>query len=109
MNFNLIKWFKELLIGKDIMTKLPNGGELWEFNTGDKYYYLNNRRHRKDGPAVEFANGDKVWYINGILHREDGPAIECANGYYRWYLHGECLSCTTQEEFERFMKLKAFW
>jgi hypothetical protein len=106
---NLIKWFKELLIGKDIITKLPNGGELWEFNTGDKYYYLNNRRHRKDGPAVDHANGDKIWYINGSYHREDGPAVDYINGDKRWYFNGEYIPCKSQEEFERLMRLKAFW
>ena len=27
---------------------------------GDKYWFLNGKRHRVDGPAVEFANGDKA-------------------------------------------------
>ena len=29
---------------------------------------------------VIFPNGTKYWYLNGKFHREDGPAIECANG-----------------------------
>lgn len=33
--------------------------------------------------------GDKFWYLNGKLHRENGPAIERANGYEEWYLNGE--------------------
>ena len=32
---------------------------------GDKYWRLNGKRHREDGPAVEFANGDKEWLLNG--------------------------------------------
>ncbi len=32
---------------------------------GDKSWYLNDKLHREDGPAVEFANGDKYWYLNG--------------------------------------------
>lgn len=35
------------------------------YNSGDKYWYLNGKLHRLDGPAVEFANGDKHWYLNG--------------------------------------------
>jgi hypothetical protein len=31
---------------------------------GNKYWYLNGRRHRIDGPAVEYADGDKSWYLN---------------------------------------------
>ena len=27
-----------------------------------------------------YPNGDKYWCLNGKLHREDGPAIEWANG-----------------------------
>jgi hypothetical protein len=41
------------------ITKLPNGGELYEYPNGDKYWFLNDKRHREDGPAVEYNNGDK--------------------------------------------------
>ncbi len=54
---------------------------------GDTFWYLNDKQHREDGPAVENANGDKLWYLNGKLHREDGPAIEYANGNKYWYLN----------------------
>ena len=90
-------------------TKLPNGGEFCEFPNGSKEWYLNGKRHREDGPAVIFPNGDKWWYVDGKLHREDGPAIEWDNGKKSWYLNGERIPCTTQEEFERLMLLKAFW
>jgi len=59
------------------------------YNNGDKYWYLNGRRHREDGPAIECASGDKSWYLNGKLHREDGPAVEWADGYKYWYLNGK--------------------
>ena len=36
-----------------------------------------------------WANGDKFWYLNGKLHREDGPAREWANGSKYWYLNGK--------------------
>jgi hypothetical protein len=32
---------------------------------GDKYWLLNGKRHREDGPAVEGANGTKEWWLNG--------------------------------------------
>jgi hypothetical protein len=32
---------------------------------GDKFWYLNDKLHREDGPAVEYSNGDKSWYLNG--------------------------------------------
>ena len=31
-----------------------------------------------DGPAIEQANGDKWWCLNGKTHRTDGPAVEWA-------------------------------
>jgi len=55
---------------------------------GSKYYYVNNKFHREDGPAVEYADGIKVWYKNGLYHREDGPAIEYSDGNRCWYLNG---------------------
>jgi hypothetical protein len=67
-------------------TKLPNGGILSEWPDGTTIWSLNNKWHREDGPAVEWPNGDK-----------------------RWCLNGQHIPCATQEEFERLMKLRAFW
>ena len=77
---------------------------------GTKFWYINgNILHREDGPAVEHTNGYKAWYINDKLHREDGPAVEYASGTKEWYINNERIDCKTQEQFERLMKLKAFW
>jgi len=38
---------------------------------GNKYWFLNGKRHREDGPAVEWANGDKSWYLNGVSVTEE--------------------------------------
>ena len=59
------------------------------FDSGNKYWYLNGKRHREDGPAVEYTSGIKEWYLNGKRHREDGPAIEWPNGSKEWYLKGK--------------------
>ena len=59
---------------------------------GDKRWYLNDKRHRTDGPAIEYSNGSKFWYLNGEYHRTDGPAIEYNNGNKLWYIHGHELS-----------------
>jgi hypothetical protein len=48
-------------------------------------------------------------YGTCTLHREDGPAIEYPNGDKYWYFNGKEVDCCCQEEFEQFMKLKAFW
>ena len=42
-----------------------------------------------------YADGDKYWWLNGKLHREDGPAVEYADGSKFWYLKSERV---TEEE-----------
>ena len=69
-------------------------GPAVEFSNGSKMWYLNNQRHRIDGPAVEWVDGSKEWCLNGLLHRTDGPAVEWANGTKQWYLNGKELSET---------------
>ena len=32
---------------------------------GTKYWYLNGKKHREDGPDIEFSCGTKKWYLNG--------------------------------------------
>ena len=56
---------------------------------GTKYWFLNGKRHRVNGPAVEYANGNRSWYLNGKRHRVNGPAVEYANGDKWWYLDGK--------------------
>jgi len=63
---------------------------------GTKRWYLNDKYHRTDGPAIEYINGDKHWFLNGKRHRTDGPAIEYYNGTKRWCLNGINIS---QEEY----------
>ena len=71
-------------------------GPAIEYSNGDRYWYINGKQHREDGPAIEHADGDKFWYINGKLHREDGPAEEYADGDKFWYINGKEL---TEEEY----------
>lgn len=84
-------------------------GPAIELADSSKQWWFNGKRHRIDGPAIERANGNKLWYLNGKLHREDGPAIEFANGYKEWYFNSNHIKCSSQEEFEKLIKLKAFW
>ena len=62
---------------------------------GNKFWYLDDKLHRVDGPAIEDVGGDTFWYLDDKLHRVDGPAIEYTNGGKEWYLNGEEL---TEEE-----------
>ena len=45
-----------------------------------------------------YPNGDKFWWLNDKLHREDGPAYEGANGSKSWYLNDKEV---TEEEHKR--------
>ena len=71
-------------------------GPAIEFADGNRYWYLNGDLHREDGPACEYPDGTRWWYLNGKRHREDGPAIEYSDGRRWWYLNGEEY---TEEEF----------
>ena len=87
-----------------------NGSEYWYLNdklhredgpavkhlSGDELWYIDGKLHRIDGPAIEYNTGSKFWYKNGELHREDGPAVEYVDGYKEWYLNGIEF---TEEEF----------
>tara|TARA_R110000851_G_scaffold263809_1_gene416360 strand:- start:16 stop:294 length:279 start_codon:yes stop_codon:yes gene_type:complete len=57
-----------------------------------RWYDLNGKHHRTDGPAVEYAHGTKFWYLYGKQHRADGPAAEWADGDKWWYLNDKLLS-----------------
>ena len=56
---------------------------------GDKYWYVDGKLHRIDGPAIEQTSGTKHWYVNGRVHRLDGPAVELSDGSKVWYIHGK--------------------
>ena len=49
---------------------------------GSKQWWLNDKLHREDGPAVEHADGDKFWSLNGKYMTEEehkaamNPAVE---------------------------------
>ena len=86
-------------------------GPAIEFVGGTKYWYLNGSIHREDGPAVEHVNGTKYWFLNGKPHREDGPAVESTNGSKSWYVDGERIEVPNNDNdiFLRMINLKAFW
>jgi hypothetical protein len=75
----------------------------------DKVWNKKWKLHRLDGPAAEYANGDKKYFQNGKLHRINGPAVEYVDGYKEWWFEGKFIKCNSQEEFERYIKLKLFW
>ena len=71
------------------LTEIPqNYTGIVELLNETKYWFLNGKLHRVDGPAIEHVNGYKYWFLNGELHRTDGPAIEFPNGYKEWWFNG---------------------
>jgi len=66
--------------------------EMKQWPNGTKFWYLDDKFHREDGPAVEYPDGQKQWWLNHNLHREDGPAIEYPDGTKLWYLNGKKVS-----------------
>jgi len=53
---------------------------------GVQEWYLNEKLHRVDGPAV-IDSEYQVWCLNGKIHRTDGPAV-IDRDYQEWYLNG---------------------
>ena len=72
---------------------------------GTKRWYLDDKLHREDGPAVEYVNGTKLWYLGDKLHRVDGPAIEYADGRKSWFLNG--VEYTEADWLKQTQKVKA--
>jgi hypothetical protein len=56
--------------------------------SGTKFWYLDGKLHRTDGPACEWVSGRKSWWIDGRRHRTDGAAIEYEDGHKTWWLDG---------------------
>jgi len=53
---------------------------------GSKYWDLNGKFHREDGPAVEYAGGDKEWYLNDkAVHPEKLVDLWLSRGIFCWY------------------------
>ena len=72
-------------------------------------WYLDDILHKEIGPAVIHNFGMIQYWSYGKVHRMDGPAIIFSNGRERWYYQGKKLDCSNQEEFDKLVKLRAFW
>ena len=51
-----------------------------------------------DEQEITYEDGDKYWHLNGKLHRTDGPACEYSNGHKSWYLNGKYYSAEVFNE-----------
>ena len=75
-------------------------------SASSKLWYKEGKLHRENGAAIIYRDGDKVWYKEDRCHREDGPAVVNASGSRHWYYNGNRVSCSSQEEFEDWLKEK---
>ena len=50
-----------------------------------------------------------IFFSKYKLHNEHGPAAVKVDGTMEWWLDGNKLFCQTQQEFECYMRNKAFW
>ena len=64
------------------MTVAANGTKQWRNERGEY--------HRIDAPAFETVEGHKEWFIDNKLHRVDGPAIEYSfDGRKEYWIDGQ--------------------
>ena len=74
---------------KDMKKTLAQTYEVIVNEDGSRAWWVDNKRHRVDGPALEGADGSREWLVENKLHRTDGPAIERADGRREWWVEGE--------------------
>ena len=73
-----------------------SGDIVWYLPSEGKSYF-----HREDGPAIEqisYPTTIKHWYVDNEKHRLDGPAYECPGGGDEWWIYGNQLPTKEVEE-----------
>jgi len=66
-----------------------------EDNSGVKYWYQHNKRHRLDGPAIEYKDGTKFYFIDNVGYDE--------KDYWELYRVKEYLYLIAHPELEGFV------
>lgn len=54
-------------------------------------------------------SGSNTMFRAWMLHNEEGPATVKLDGTMEWWFNGDKLFCQTQQEFECYMRNRAFW
>ena len=58
---------------------------------------------------VQYTDQAKRYLLDGKLHREIGPAVEYYNGVYKyWWFNDREIFVKNNDEFLRWMRIKAF-
>ena len=40
------------------------------YHNGSKFWLINGKPHRINGPATHYTNGNKFWFINGSTYSQ---------------------------------------
>ncbi len=75
-------------------------------------WYKNGKIHRQGGPALIHNNGKygyEEWVVNGKRHRLDGPAVTYKSGDKEYWINDVEIECSSDKEFLKKVKMKAFW
>jgi len=74
---------------------------------GTKCWFLNDKLHRTNGPAMEFVSGTKFWFLNDKRHRTDGPAVEWYDNYMtKWWYLSDIRYYSKQEYYDKLKEMK---
>lgn len=68
-----------------------NGKEIKWDSSSKNNLYASGLLHKEDGPAY-IDKFIEVWYIDDKHHRDNGPAVCRSNGELAWWKHGVRLS-----------------
>ena len=67
------KYKTENEVYKNVKKLTGKGYEFIVDKNGNKWWYLNGKLHRENGPAIEYADGTKVWYLNDNYYGNKEP------------------------------------
>lgn len=73
---------------------------------GRQEWWVNDKRHREDGPAITRQSGDQEWWLNGELHRADGPAKSQLTGHNTGTSMVSCIAIMTIQRLFKWMVRK---
>lgn len=69
-----------------------------------------------DRYKIIYDDGAQAWFYQDLYHRLNGPAViemiminQKLQVNCKWYYYGTEINCSSQEEFEKILKLKIFW
>jgi hypothetical protein len=63
--------------------------EINHYSDGDNVYFLNDKLHRTNGPAIEYVSGSKCWYLNGFEHNDKGPSGVYDTHLKLWHINNK--------------------